>query len=101
MNMSFIISLAEKSDILKVLIKYRNDALVKRDEHKKEMDYYHNLMDLMINHDDEYPMECDDIFNLLQTNYHEHRGNYEYLCSIITSLDFNIEILLCYTEMID
>jgi hypothetical protein len=101
MNMSFIISQAEKTDILEVLIKYRDTALLERDEHKKEKDYYDKLMDLMINHNEEYPMDWGEIFNRLQTNYHEHREKYEELCSTIASLDLNIEILLCYTEMID
>jgi hypothetical protein len=58
-------------------------------------------MNLMINHNDEYPMEWGDIFNHLQTKYHKHRGKYEVFCSTIALLHINIEYLLCYTEMID
>jgi hypothetical protein len=92
MKMSFIISETEKSDILKVLIKYCDAAVLERDQHKIEKNYYDKLMDLMINQNEEYPIEWGEIFNCLQINYHEHRGKYEELCSTIASLDLNIEI---------
>jgi hypothetical protein len=71
---------------------------LERDEHKEEMDCHDKLMDLMLNHFEEYPMQRDEIVDHIQTKYHEHRGKYEELCSILTSLELSIEILLCYIE---
>jgi hypothetical protein len=64
------------------------------------MDYYDKLMDLMLNHFEDYPMEWDEMFKHIQNKYHEHRKKYEELCLTLTSLELNIEILL-YTEVIE
>jgi hypothetical protein len=97
---SFFITEEQKSNILEVLYKYRDAANVKKDEHKKEMDYHNKLVDLMLNHLQGYPMDWIDVFNRIQDEYHEHRKKYENLCLTVTSLELNIEILL-YTEVIE
>ncbi len=100
--MAFFVTELEKSNILQVLYKYRDATTVERDENKAKMDYHNKLMDLMLNHfEDGYPMEWNEIFNNIQNKYHQHRGKYEELSLTLTSLEQNIQILLCYTKMID
>jgi hypothetical protein len=58
------------------------------------MDYHEKLMDLIINHYQEYPLEWGDLFNRIQSKYEEHRKKYEDLCLTVTLLELNIEMLL-------
>ena len=97
---SFFIMEEQKNNILELLYKYLNAANIEKDQHEKEMDYYNKLMDLMLNHFEEYPMEWDEIFNRIQKNFHEHKKKYEELCLTVILLNLNIEIML-YTEVIE
>jgi hypothetical protein len=97
---SFFITEEQKGYILEVLYKYLDAANVEKHEHKNEMNYHNKLVELMLNHHQDYPMDWIDVFNHIQDEYHEHRKNYENLCLTVTSLELNIEILL-YTEVIE
>jgi hypothetical protein len=46
----FFISDADETQIFQVLFKYCEPTNVKRDQHKKEMQYYDKLMDLKLSH---------------------------------------------------
>lgn len=96
----FFITEEQKSNILHLLYRYCDAAKIEKHQHKNEMDYHDKLMDLMLNHFEEYPLEWEDVFNRIQTKYHEHRKKYEDLCLTVTLLELNIEMLL-YTEVIE
>jgi hypothetical protein len=96
----FFITEEQKNYIMQLLYRYVDAAKLEKHQHKKEMDYHEKLMDLIINHYQEYPLDWVDVFNRIQSKYEEHRKKYEDLCLTVTSLELNIEVLL-YTEVIE
>lgn len=83
----FFITEEQKSNIIQLLYRYCDAANVEKYKHKKEMDYNDKLMELMLNHSQQYPIECDQIFNHIQSKYKEHRKKYEDLCLMVSSLE--------------
>jgi hypothetical protein len=100
--MTFFITHKKQSDILLVLLDYRDATIIKRDKHQQKMEYYENLLFLEEANDSHlYSSDRYLEYTLLRRNYYEHKDKYEMLKLRYFSLQTNIDVILSYPHIVE
>jgi hypothetical protein len=100
--MTFFTTNKNQSEMLLSIIAYRDATIIKRDKHKKERDYYENLLDclLLLDETNLCTPERNKLFFTLHKKYWEHKEKYDLLKMRYFSLQSNIDLLLSYQDLV-
>lgn len=100
--MTFFITNERQSEMLLVLLHYRNATIKKRDKHQQKMELYANLLALEEAQDSHlYSSDRYSEYVLLRTKYDKHKDKYEVLKLRYFSLQTNIDLLLSYPHVVE